>query len=121
MSESRAQVRRWSLMAPRGTQPSTERIDELIATNAVRIERIESHGHTAPADPGTWFDQAEDEWVMVLTGAGRVLIDGEAEEIEMGSGDAVWLPAHTRHRVTWTDPHQPTVWIAMFSRPRQER
>jgi len=28
-------------------------------------------------------------------------------------GDHVFLPAHKRHRVTWTDPDRPTVWLAV--------
>lgn len=108
-------------MTARGTDPQVERVDELLASHGLRIERIESQGHRTPSDPNAWFDQDEDEWVMVLTGSGRLLIDGEAEELALGSGDAVWLPAHTRHRVTWTDPDQPTVWIAVFSRPHPER
>lgn len=24
------------------------------------------------------------------------------------------LPAHTRHRVAWTDPTQPSIWLAVF-------
>ena len=108
-------------MTALGADPQVERVDELLASHGLRIERIESQGHRTPSDPNAWFDQDEDEWVMVLTGSGRLLIDGEAEELALGSGDAVWLPAHTRHRVTWTDPDQPTVWIAVFSRPRPER
>lgn len=114
-------VQRWSVLEPRGTTPEAERIDELLSNGAVRIERIESHGHRAPSDPTGWFDQDEDEWVIVLTGAGRLQIEGVAEAIELRAGDAVRLPAHTRHQVAWTDPEQPTVWIAVFSRPHPER
>ena len=32
-------------------------------------------------------------------------------------GDFVHLPAHTRHRVEWTDPAVPTVWLAVYYRP----
>lgn len=121
MNDDPPAVRRWSLAPPRGTTPQAERVDQLLATDGLRIERIESQGHRAPVDPEGWFDQDEDEWVMVLTGSGRLLIEGEAEQITLESGDAVWLPAHTRHRVTWTDPDQPTVWVAVFSRRHPER
>ena len=23
------------------------------------------------------------------------------------------IPAHRRHRVEWTDPHEPTIWLAV--------
>jgi hypothetical protein len=32
----------------------------------------------------------------------------------LGPGDALFLPAHCRHRVTWTDPSSPTIWLALF-------
>jgi cupin 2 domain-containing protein len=32
------------------------------------------------------------------------------------TGDFVDLPAHTRHRVEWTDPAAATVWLAVFYR-----
>ena len=38
----------------------------------------------------------------------------EARERSLKPGDAVYLPPHTRHRVTWTDPGGPTVWLALF-------
>ena len=35
----------------------------------------------------------------------------------MGPGDWVWLPARCRHRVAWTDPDAPTVWLAVHLAP----
>ena len=51
---------------------------------------------------------------MLLKGRARLVIAGEAEERVLGPGDAVYLPAHCRHRVEWTDPDHPTVWLALF-------
>jgi cupin 2 domain-containing protein len=28
-------------------------------------------------------------------------------------GDYVFIPARKRHRVEWTEPQQPTVWLAV--------
>ena len=84
----------------------------LLESAHVRIERIVSHGHASP--PGFWYDQDEDEWVMVLSGAARLLIEGAESAIELGPGDHVNLPAHQRHRVEWTTPDGPTVWLAVF-------
>lgn len=86
--------------------------EQLLAAEGVRLERIVSHGQASP--PGFWYDQSEAEWVMVVAGAARLAIDGQAEELLLGPGDAVYLPAHCRHRVSWTDPDQPTVWLALF-------
>ena len=36
--------------------------------------------------------------------------------VEMGPGDYVNIPAHKRHRVEWTTPDAPTVWLAVHYR-----
>jgi len=88
-----------------------ERVDLLAAGNGVRVERIVSHGHCSPA--GFWYDQGEAEWVVLLSGAARIgFADGS--EVTLTPGDHLHLPAHTRHRVTWTDPARATVWLAVF-------
>ena len=89
-----------------------ERIDVLLDTPAVRIERIVSLGHATPS--GEWCDQARDEWVVVLRGRARVRIEGESDDLALGVGDHLLLRAHVRHRVEWTDPAGPTVWLAVF-------
>ena len=87
----------------------------LVSSDGVRLERIVSFGQASPER--FWYDQHEAEWVMVLAGRARLAIDGEPEARVMGPGDAVFLAAHCRHRVVWTDPDQPTVWLALFSEP----
>jgi len=85
----------------------------------VRIERIVSTGHTSPE--GFWYDQAEHEWVTVLSGRAKLRYE-DGLEVELGPGDAASIPAHTRHRVEWTSPNAPTVWLAFFwSEPGLER
>lgn len=88
--------------------------DELITTllqaGDVRIERIVSRGHASPE--GFWFDQAQHEWVIVLKGAARLRVENGAP-VEMRAGDFINLPAHTRHRVEWTTPEEPTLWLAV--------
>ena len=89
--------------------------DELFTTllgdAGVRIERIVSHGHASPE--GFWYDQDWHEWVVVLKGAARLRFDGEDCTVEMRAGDHVAIPARTRHRVEWTTPDGPTVWLAV--------
>ena len=87
-----------------------EVFEALLQRPGVKLERIVSAGQ-ATAE-GAWYDQAWDEWVMVLAGAARLLIEGEGEH-HLRPGDALLLPARSRHRVTWTDPAQPTVWLAL--------
>ena len=53
---------------------------DLFRKGSVTIERIISHVHSSPA--GFWYDQAEDEWVIVLRGS-AVLEFGGGEMVEM--------------------------------------
>jgi cupin 2 domain-containing protein len=82
-----------------------------LETPAFRLERILSRGHTSPED--TWYDQALDEWVMLLQGLARLQMEDEVEPIDLQPGDTLLIPAHCRHRVSWTDPEQDTVWVAL--------
>jgi cupin 2 domain-containing protein len=76
----------------------------------VRIERIVSQGHASPED--FWYDQEQHEWVVVLKGAARLRFENEI--IEMKPGDFLNMPARTKHRVEWTTPDEPTIWLAVF-------
>lgn len=82
----------------------------LLGTSGFRVERIVSHGHRSP--DGFWYDQATDEWVLVVSGAATLRFEGQ-EPIKMVAGSHVHIPAHRRHRVDWTDPARPTVWLAI--------
>ena len=90
---------------------SGEVIDRLARGGAVRIERIVSRGDVSPE--GFWYDQDEAEFVLVLAGAARLRF-ADGETLEFGPGDWADIAAHRRHRVDWTDPDQPTVWLAVF-------
>jgi cupin 2 domain-containing protein len=96
---------------------STEIFDVLHAQPGLRVERIVSHGQASP--PGFWYDQPEAEWVMLVCGAAHLEIEGETAPRHLRPGDWINLPAHCRHRVAWTDPEQPTVWLAAhYSTPK---
>jgi len=90
----------------------TELLQTLVARPNVRIERIISHGHASP--PGFWYDQAEHEWVAVLRGAARLRFERDERIVELAPGDFIEIPAHERHRVEWTTPDEPTIWLAVF-------
>jgi cupin 2 domain-containing protein len=87
----------------------TELVTTLLEAADVRIERIVSHGHASP--DGFWYDQDRNEWVLVLTGAAKLRF--EDETLEIGPGDFVNIPAQKKHRVEWTTPDEPTVWLAV--------
>lgn len=91
-----------------------EQVEILVETPDVRIERIVSTGQASP--PDYWYDQDRPEWVVLLRGRAGLLFAGESAPRLLTEGDHLLIPAHTRHRVAWTDPHRPTVWLAVFHR-----
>lgn len=89
----------------------TEVFETLVASKSVKIERIISKGQSSP-DSG-WYDQAENEWVLVIKGAAILeFTDGSTQK--MKAGDHINIAAHEKHRVQWTDPDTETIWLAVF-------
>jgi cupin 2 domain-containing protein len=86
--------------------------ETLAGNDRVRIERIISRGQSSPE--GFWYDQEEHEWVVVLKGEAKLLFEGDDRPIHMRPGDHLTIPAHRRHRVQWTKPDEPTIWLAVF-------
>ncbi|EPS3421769.1 cupin domain-containing protein [Vibrio fluvialis] len=90
---------------------TNEQFTDLLRHRHVRIERILSKGHTSPESG--WYDQDEHEWVLVLQGCGTVEFDN-GESTTLNVGDYLNIPAHTRHKVSYTSPDQATLWLAVF-------
>ncbi len=88
-----------------------EAFETLLETAGGRIERIVSHSHASP--PGFWYDQDDDEWVMVVAGSAALAFD-DGERVTLSAGDWLMIPAHCRHRVESTGPD--TVWLAVHLR-----
>jgi len=101
-----------NLFADLPTRLSKELIEVVAENQSVRIERIVSTGHTSPER--YWYDQDEAEWVVVLKGEARLLFKYDDEPITMRPGDHVLIESHRKHRVEWTTPDEPTVWLAVF-------
>jgi cupin 2 domain-containing protein len=94
------------------TAPATELFETLAGVTAgVEIQRIVSFGHASEAD--FWYDQAQAEWVMLMQGEAILQFEGRPD-LHLHAGDYCTIPAHQRHRVAWTTPAQPTVWLAVF-------
>lgn len=101
-----------NLFADLPTRLPEELVTILCENSHVRIERIVSVGHGSP--DGYWYDQEKAEWVVVLKGEAKLLFEGDDGPITMGPGDHILIPAHRKHRVDWTIPGTPTVWLAVF-------
>jgi len=84
--------------------------ETLVKEKNIRIERIVSKGHMS--DEGYWYDQAKNEWVILLKGKAK--LEFENETLELEAGDYLNIPANKKHRVSWTDPTTESIWLAIF-------
>jgi cupin 2 domain-containing protein len=80
----------------------------LFENASVKIERIVSHSYSSPA--GFWYEQSEDEWVVVLRGSAELEF-AAGEIVEMKEGDYLIIPRGVRHRVARTG--ESTIWLAV--------
>jgi cupin 2 domain-containing protein len=83
----------------------------LCSADGVKIERIISRGHASPE--GFWYDQDQNEFVLVVQGSAGLKLEGEDEILVLKTGDYLNIGAHVRHRIEWTDPSCDTVWLAV--------
>ena len=88
-----------------------ELIETLASARGARIERIVSRGHASA--PGFWYDQPNDEFVLVVQGRAGLRIEGKEEIVVLAAGDYMVLGAGVRHRVEWTDGAGETIWLAV--------
>jgi cupin 2 domain-containing protein len=96
--------RRGRLRDPGEAPAVGEHVERVQAFGHVEIRQILSGRLEQPTD----FLQAEDEWVVVLAGRGRLEIEGRYVELE--AGEWVYLPAGLPHRLVETEPG--TSWLA---------
>jgi cupin 2 domain-containing protein len=87
---------------------SSEQFLSLFENPFGKIQRIVSESYSSP--PGFWYDQDEDEWVIVVRGKATLEFEG-GELVRMQEGDYVTIPRHVRHRVQQTD--SKTIWLAV--------
>jgi cupin 2 domain-containing protein len=91
------------------TASSGEVIDTLLSRGSTRIERIVSRGEASPL--GFWYDQDQDEWVLLLRGTATLEYDTK-ESIVMTAGDHLLIPQHQRHRVSRVS--EDALWLAVY-------
>jgi len=87
-----------------------EKIETLLQSRAVKVERIISTGQATPE--GRWYNQTQTEWVILLKGQAVIMFE-DKQKIELKAGDYVLIRAHQKHRVSWTSPDEVCVWLAL--------
>ena len=96
-------------LPPLGTQD--EAFATLLAEPGLTVQRIVSTGQSSP--PGFWYDQPEAEWVVLISGEALLRFEDESEARRLHPGSYIDIAAGRRHRVDWTAPDTPTVWLAI--------
>jgi cupin 2 domain-containing protein len=101
-------VSRGRLETASSAPPAGERaVDLATLGGGVRIEQILSGRLEGPAD----YLQQHDEWVVVLEGRARLVVEGEA--LELGAGEWLLIPSGCPHTLAGTAPG--TVWLAVHA------
>ena len=88
-----------------------EILENIVKSKNCKIKRILSKSHTTPE--GKWYDQDENEWVMIIKGSAELLFKNN-KRVKMQEGDYINIPAHVKHRVEKTDSEKETIWLAVF-------
>ena len=94
---------------------NAEQLTAILSRPGLGIERIVSFGQASP--PGFWYDQPQGEWVLVLAGAAHLRFEDEPAARTLAVGDCLDIAPHRRHRVEWTSPDAPTVWLVVHYDP----
>ncbi|MGK7941218.1 MAG: cupin domain-containing protein [Crocosphaera sp.] len=87
-----------------------EIFETIINNKNLKVERIISTGQTTPKD--TWYDQEQDEWVILLQGEATLLFSDNTS-INLTEGDYLLIEAHQKHQVTFTSVDPPCIWLAI--------
>jgi cupin 2 domain-containing protein len=90
----------------------SEQIETLCRTAGFSVERIVSSGQASPE--GFWYDQAWDEWVVMLRGGATLQLQDPEETRYLAPGDWIFLPAHRKHRVESTSREPAAIWLAVY-------
>lgn len=76
-------LRRGNLFRDAADAAVGEVFQALLEGGRFRLERIVSAGQATPA--GEWYDQEEDEWVVLLSGSAVLRFEGPGETVELAA------------------------------------
>ena len=92
-----------------GIDLAEELQEDILNSPNVRIKRIVSDGHRSPE--GFYYDQADNEWVIILQGNATVELSGNTHILS--TGDYIHIPSHAEHRINSTSTTEKTIWLAI--------
>lgn len=88
----------------------TEVFQDIFKSENIRIERIISLGRDS--NDGKWYNQDENEWVILLQGKADIIF--ENENINLIRGDYLFIEKHRKHKVIIQEENTETIWLAIF-------
>jgi len=97
-----------SLSIPTG---ENEGFEDLLHSKHLRIERISSKPFLEKE--AKWYDQEDNEWVILLQGEAFLEFE-DSKPLHLKSGDYLFIPAHTKHRLTQVV--KDSLWLAIFEK-----
>jgi len=100
-----------SILADIPQELPNELFSLLFQNEQLKIERIVSKGQCDAKEQ--WYDQENDEWVILLQGAAILEFFEPAEKKSLVAGDYLLIPAHVKHRVDWTHLEKESIWLAI--------
>lgn len=86
-----------------------EIFEVLAKSENAKIERIISNGPESSSDE--WYDQNENEWVVLLKGKAKLIFENDEKVLE--PGDHILIKPHRRHKVVILEEKETTIWIAV--------
>jgi len=87
-----------------------ELFEDILNKPNIKIQRIISDGNTE--EEFQWYDQNNDEWVIILQGAAIIEFKDE-DDIKLETGDYINIPAHKKHKISWLNKDIKTIWLAV--------
>jgi cupin 2 domain-containing protein len=90
-----------------------EVFETVLEAGEMRIERIVTQ--TPYSEPGEWYDQEQDEWVVLLKGS-AILEFKSGGKTKLSPGDHLFIPSNKVHRVSWSSPGEVCIWLAIHGK-----
>ncbi len=100
-----------NLYQPAKAPAEEESLETLLQCRNVSIEKIQS----PPSTRTETCDQAQDEWIALLQGQASLQIEDRI--VTLQSGDTLFIPARTPHRVLETSTDPICIWLAVHIHP----
>ncbi|MCX6076055.1 MAG: cupin domain-containing protein [Campylobacterales bacterium] len=89
----------------------TENFETIFKNDKIEIEKILSN----ELIEGEWYEQNNDEWVILLCGNAVLEFENHTQELECG--DYLYIPKLKKHRVLKTS--DDAMWLALHLNPHR--